>query len=244
MQAYGDLSLRSFTDLDILIRRQDFRPAYNLLTAAGYVPQFPVTGKREKWLLQSDIELRFTARDILLELHWEVTENFSLLDLTTEHLWQRLQTFHLNGRELRVLAPGHTILMLWLHGTAHRWEQLKWVADLAWLASACPAEEWSALLEEGNRLPPGMRERFLADMGNLSALARAALDHDRSKSFRDHVREAAERLFRPRAPDWMAVELPDRLYPLYCLFRPVRLLCKYSLLRLGALFSGRQGKNG
>jgi len=51
----------------------------------------------------------------------------------------------------------------------------------------------------------------------------------------DRVRGFARALFTPNAADWQLVRLPDRLYALYYLIRPLRLVAKYGARLLGAL---------
>ncbi len=51
--------------------------------------------------------------------------------------------------------------------------------------------------------------------------------------FQGHLRAAARWFLVPRVEDWTATDLPDALYPLYYIIRPLRLLAKYG----GRVFS-------
>jgi hypothetical protein len=50
---------------------------------------------------------------------------------------------------------------------------------------------------------------------------------------RDRVRYLAEVAFTPTMADWEAASLPDALFPLYYLFRPIRLLAGAGVHALG-----------
>ena len=52
---------------------------------------------------------------------------------------------------------------------------------------------------------------------------------------RDRMHDFARARFTPNAADWQLVRLPDRLYALYYLIRPLRLVAKYGARLLGAL---------
>ena len=47
LQVYGDLKLRSFVDLDVLVRRSDAARAGTLLAARGYRPHLQLSPAQE-----------------------------------------------------------------------------------------------------------------------------------------------------------------------------------------------------
>ncbi len=71
--AYGDLSLRQFGDLDILIHKRDLLRAKELLISQGY--QLKLTDAQEAAHIYSYYTLPFvrTNGKILVELHWALT---------------------------------------------------------------------------------------------------------------------------------------------------------------------------
>jgi hypothetical protein len=154
MQAYGDLALRHFTDIDILIHRQDFRPAYELLTAAGYDPVFPVTKMREKRLFKSDHHLFFRNQVNHLEVHWAITPRSHGYRIKPKHLWQQLHPIQLNRRKIRVLSTENTLLTLCIHWIRHQcwYWQLNWIVDIAHLIRACPDIDWLSLFSQAKRI--------------------------------------------------------------------------------------------
>ena len=176
VQAYDELPLRQFIDLDILIHPQDLRPAYDLLVAAGYRPLFPPGGGIAGRLARADYapsasdrvppmdarqlsywlrrlnHLAFSDQASTLEVHWAVAPRFLALTLEPECFWRGLRAARLNGREIRLLSPENSALVLCLHGARHRWYQLKEIADLAQLMRRCPELDWPALFDRGKEL--------------------------------------------------------------------------------------------
>jgi len=234
LEAYGDSSLRQYVDLDILIRRTDFRTAYQAMVEAGYTPQYQVDGKIEQWLVRSAIELEFEGKGGLqVEIHWDICERSSRFDLGEEKVWEHSHSVVMHGREVRTLSPADNLVMLWLHGFRHRWESLKLVADLLRMVRTCGEKDRNIILDACAKLPHPYRDRFMGDVENPRGLATAVFFPRSYQNAVDRFKDLASEVFIPKPTDWLAVDLPDRLYPLYYLIRPIRLALKYggSLLR-------------
>src|SRR5687767_6222367 len=106
LQAYGDLSLRRFIDLDIIVRRRDVARAGALLTSQGFSKPARLSASHEKFLLRRQHNLAF-ARDagrLSVELHWEVSPApFASLPMD-KSAWARAPSVTLYGAEVRCLA--------------------------------------------------------------------------------------------------------------------------------------------
>lgn len=262
LQAYGDLALRPYTDLDILIRARDFARAYDLLLQSGYEPASKIDPMQRELWLRTDNHFPFTRQGDGIELHWDVAPRGNTHPLPPEFWWRDTARVEVLGQEVRTLSPENTILFTCLHGAKHAWRQLKWAADLAHLYRACQQLDWLALLERakalgfhrqvclglilaedlaGLALPAALRERARAEPGAraLAEQARARLffagsppgllaDYGFYRCSRERLSHRLFFLFdlflAPKTPDWRTLELPARLYPLYYLFRPLRLL--------------------
>jgi hypothetical protein len=129
---YGNLALREFMDLDILVHRRDVSRAKGVLASMGYQARYPVTRAQEEILLQTQFEHIFTRDDgkVVVELHWELTERH-FLPFETERLWGRLETVSLGGKAVPTFSPEDMLLILCVHGAKHAWERLGWVCDVA-----------------------------------------------------------------------------------------------------------------
>ena len=148
VQAYGDLSLRRFIDLDIIVRRRDVARAGELLQSLGFAKPSGLTASHERFLLRRQHNLAFTGDGgkLIVELHWEVSPaSFASVPLG-DGAWERASTVTLIGGGVKCLAPEDLLLALSVHGTKHLWERLAWVSDVAALVNSQATLDWDFVL--------------------------------------------------------------------------------------------------
>lgn len=142
--AYGDLTLRRFLDLDIIVRRRDVPRARALLRSLGFGATGGLSPSQEDVLLRSQHNLAL-ARDggrLTVELHWDVAQRrFAAVPLT-ESVWARAVAVRVGGGEVKSLAPEDLLVALCVHGAKHFWERLAWVCDVAELLGSNPNLDW------------------------------------------------------------------------------------------------------
>jgi hypothetical protein len=145
---YGNIALRVFGDLDLLVRKPDAIRARDLLMAQGYQPETELTATEAEASIESGWAYHFVLRHArgwpLVELHWALSKRFRAFGLAPERLWERLQTVSLLGTPVRCFAPEDALLVLCQHGAKHEWAELRWVCDIAELVRAYPALDWDA----------------------------------------------------------------------------------------------------
>ena len=152
--AYGDLSLRQFVDLDIIVRRKDVLRSKELLVSRGYRPALQLSRVEEKVFVLSDFEnypLKDTTGSFEVELHWGVTRRLSIA-LDADRLHDCLIPVSVSGREIRTLRTEDLLLTLCVHGAVHFWERLAWVCDVAKLVAAHRSLEWERVLNQATAL--------------------------------------------------------------------------------------------
>lgn len=137
--AYGDLALRSFSDLDLLISPADFDQAKNALAEIAYRPSKPQTPAVERLWLKTGYECSFDgpAGKNLVELQWALLPRFYAVasaQFQFDDLWSRAGRVALGASDTAAvpcLAPEDSLLILSLHAAKHLWTRLIWVADIA-----------------------------------------------------------------------------------------------------------------
>lgn len=151
--AYGNLALRQFDDLDILVHTRDMLPARDLLIARGYQPLVQLSDRQAESYLRSQYVYPFISGDgsTIVELHHDIRPRYFAFHLDPERLWTRLERLPLGGREVLNLSSEDLLLMLCVHGANHCWERLAWICDLAELIRARPDLDWPLLLDEARR---------------------------------------------------------------------------------------------
>lgn len=133
LQAFNDLSLRHYSDLDILVMPKHFDESVKALSANGYVPLTNVSWLKRKLFFfthKKDIVLTSHDNRVHIELHWKLSGSHFSMPVEISRLWNRLEKLSLGGTEVNSLPFNDLFVYLCLHGSRHEWERLSWIADL------------------------------------------------------------------------------------------------------------------
>ena len=144
-QIYGDLGLRPFSDIDLLVRREQINEAESAVKEIGYEAEFAIPQQhRERWLRQQ-CELTFRrSGTIRLELHWDIAHPHFALETGVEEFWSRLGTVQVGDAVLPNLSQQDLLFLLIVHGTRHAWSRMMWLVDVAELLRQGPAIDWES----------------------------------------------------------------------------------------------------
>lgn len=135
---YGNIALRQFWDLDILVHPEDFIKAKDLLLSEGYMPWLNLSEEKYEALAKHDRvdhHCRFSKRNpkIHIELHWSMYPRNYPSRLETQSLFERAEPLVVSGHEILSFSPEDMLLFLCHHGTKHRWIRISWICDIAML---------------------------------------------------------------------------------------------------------------
>jgi hypothetical protein len=134
LQAYGDIKLRSFVDLDLLVRPRDAARASEVLAALGYRPHLRLSPAQERMLPRSECDRVFLreGRNLMLELHWAVAPPFFSVPVGAEEvLAERPMRLALCEGGVTTPAPALTLLLLSVNGAKDLWVALEPLAAVA-----------------------------------------------------------------------------------------------------------------
>lgn len=282
LNIYGDIKLRQFDDLDILVSPSDFlKTRQVLMTEGGYQRPTPspfLIPEQEIAHLHAEYEcsLMHATRKTLIDLHQNLTGGtFIWYPFDVQDLGAQLAPVSQTDG-LLTLSTEDLLLYLCTHGAKSLWQRLVWICDVAELVNGSPNLNWEQLLQKaqsvklermlllglqlahrvlGTALPTLVSERIDTDPA-VKALAqqveqrivagecgltqkftldvlwfqcRAIADPQEQvqyclRCFHRHGIVPIKRLFTPTKKDWIFIQLPKRLYGLYYLIRPARLL--------------------
>jgi hypothetical protein len=199
-QVYGDLRLRSFIDLDILIRRIDVPKVRQLLIENGYQPQLMMTEGKERAILRSECDEVFTgANGSVLEIHWAITPPFFSFQLKTDDLFARQTTIELLGRKVMALSPEDLLLILSVNGAKDMWNRLEFICRVAELLRRYPELNWDSAFVRSRELGAErmlLLGLFLAHFLMGATLPKEVLERvERSKILWSMGDQVCERLF-------------------------------------------------
>lgn len=135
---YGDLSLRESSDLDLLVHPATVPAARAALAQMGFLLRTGLHSAPDRLLMRWKSELQFTRSapgnpfETHIDLHWNIVPAYYPFRLCADDLASRAVAEVRCGHAWLLAAPEDTLLFLCIHGAKHYWEQLRWVADIAW----------------------------------------------------------------------------------------------------------------
>lgn len=150
---YGNLALREFDDLDILLHKRDILKAKDLLTSVGYQPcGIHWTRAQETNQLRWGCEYAFVHKDdtTIVDLHWEIIPRDFPFPIDPEYLWQHVNCTSLAGVTVTTLSPEAMVLVLCVHGSKHLWERLAWICDVSELIRVNEHLDWEWVIEQAS----------------------------------------------------------------------------------------------
>ena len=152
---YGDVALREFGDLDILLRPRDVLRAKALLQARGYVPEYPLEPAVEAAFLRSSAQYHLVMvheERGMVELHWKTDPDFQVERIADERWWSSLQRAPFGEGTVRRFSPEETLLILCVHGSKHYWNALGWLVDVAEWLRQHPRTDWGWIAQGAQSL--------------------------------------------------------------------------------------------
>lgn len=146
LQAYGNLSLREFTDLDLLVLPQDVPSASAVLLREGYRLLLSASGHEANLLRSENRQLDFIndASGTAVDLHWALLHTMFPYQLETDRLFTSAKTACLDGNAFLTLSSENLLLYLCAHGTKHCWIHLRSLCDVACHLRSAGDLDWEA----------------------------------------------------------------------------------------------------
>jgi hypothetical protein len=127
---YGDLSLRTCGDLDILVSIDDLEKVDKILQDQGYLKDNYINKLWNDWRWRNHhIEYIHPKNRVNIEIHWRLNP-FPGKGPSFEELWLRKRESSLTSYPIYYLGREDLFLFLVSHGARHGWFRLRWLADI------------------------------------------------------------------------------------------------------------------
>lgn len=163
---YGDLSLRTSSDLDLLVPLEDLDQVGDLLESMGYIKDEYIRTVLNDWKWRHHHFVYIhEERHIKVEVHWRLNPA-PATGPSFDEMWRRRRISALS--HYPVAYPGQEDLFFFLvtHGTRSGWSRLRWIDDIArMMRQGLDMEATLSLLRRHQALPQGGAGLILA--GNL-----------------------------------------------------------------------------
>jgi hypothetical protein len=221
IQAYGNIALREFDDLDVIVSQKQMAQAHEVMLSLGYRAKFP-------WILPApgltDIPGEYNyfdePRRILVELHTEFTLRHFPVVPHLEDFSRRLVSASLSGHDIATFSPEDALPVLCIHGAKDFWERLSWVADLSELIRSHPGLDWDRTFRVSESLKAG--RMFHLGLALALGLLNAPLPVEVAARVRQDSAAAALAASissRLVSPDWTELDAAAR-FRFRCLMLP------------------------
>jgi hypothetical protein len=144
--AYGNLVLRQFSDLDLLVPKHDGLRARALLLAHRY-----------RLLRGYGWEASFVdeTKRVCVDLHDHIVPPYIPLPLDFAHLWAHREPVSLASTLVPTLSIEHTLLVLCVQAAKDAWDSrltLAKICDIAALLRVHPQMDWTRVRQEASRV--------------------------------------------------------------------------------------------
>lgn len=125
---YGDISLRTSKDLDILIQITDLKRADEILVILGYEKEEEIPFAKWKWM-NHHVTYFHPQKGIEIEVHWRIHPYPTKVPNFNE-LWERKRISEITSYPVYYLGVDDLFLFLVEHGARHAWFRLRWLVDI------------------------------------------------------------------------------------------------------------------
>jgi hypothetical protein len=180
---YGDIGLRPMSDVDLIIREDDWPKVCKVLKSLNYhsVGQEFATlpPKLTRYDIQSHVQC-VSPMETCLEFQFDLfTMGIGMLDM--DGVWERSREVVISGRAVRVPGPEDQLLHLLIHANRHGCSRLKWLVDIAEYLRQCEDIDWNLLEMIARREKVGaviyMTIRHIEHLLGIDLVPRAVLEH-------------------------------------------------------------------
>lgn len=137
-QLFGDIALRIYGDLDLLIRECDAATVTRIMADQGYRASAMSLGWERSFV---------RANGDSVDVHWSIAEKIHQFPLTADELWARRATTTLAGTPVPTLCPQDMLLTICFNGLTEDWQRCDRIADVAALMRANGAIDWPEFLD-------------------------------------------------------------------------------------------------
>ncbi len=151
-ELYGDLSLREYNDIDLIVERRQVAQAESVLGSLGYRATHGSSMFRDAFVsYQRQFAFVRETPSLAVDLHWDFTASHIPFPLSPAEIWSNLEEADIGPRRVPTLGRNNLALFLAGHGAKEGWRCLGWVSDFAMFIEKHPDLNWDHLLAQAQR---------------------------------------------------------------------------------------------
>lgn len=129
--AYGDITLRQYSDLDIFINKDDAYKVQDIMLKNGYKRNLELKPSQEKTWFKYAHDIGFINNcDVLIECHWSMLNTDHPVSLSNMDFLNDTSTLLINNTQIPIISNEKFFVYLCIHGSKHLFERIEWVVDI------------------------------------------------------------------------------------------------------------------
>lgn len=130
---YGNINLRAFGDIDILIEQKDIEQTFTILTSLGFTLTPEIHKDCLINYLKSEACLYFSRTNdgLKIDLQSDLTNKYALVPYSCEAIKQTTLQHTISGKAFQGLSHEDTLINLCVHSASHSWQMLEYITSTA-----------------------------------------------------------------------------------------------------------------
>ena len=109
---YGDVALRQFIDLDILVSLREFDAARDTMALLGYAPEHAMSATRARRFSSTGHEESFVSQTARVELQWRLADAYYGAKVSFDDMWPGRRSMTFAGTDVMTLGAEDLLLAL------------------------------------------------------------------------------------------------------------------------------------
>ncbi len=187
LQLYGDLALREYADIDIIVPPGHLEQAEEVLARRGYRNTQGDRAFRDAFL-RHQRQYAFTRQGAAasIDLHWDFCGQRLPFPVRPSEIWPALTRVVIGGTPVPTIGGEELALLLAGHGTKEAWYSVGWICDFAMVVERMRKLDWSTIHARARRNGSGVSILLACALAEtllqvpVPAALAAALDRERS----------------------------------------------------------------
>lgn len=128
--AYGDITLRQYVDLDVLVEKEEIFKIENLLKNK-YKRALKLTSSQEDTWFKYAHDLGLIHENgVNIEVHWLMFDSNHPINLSKIDFFKESVKTKINNVNINTISNEKFLVYLCIHGSKHLYERIEWVCDI------------------------------------------------------------------------------------------------------------------
>lgn len=191
--AYGDITLRQYSDLDILLRKDDIYTIYNLLKK-DYTRNLELKPLQEEiWFKYAhDLGLTNNKNGVHIEFHWSMLDTDHPISLKNIDFFKDMDIVDIKNRKVNIISNEKFLIYLCIHGAKHLFERIEWVIDIDRFIRAQKLD-WNKILKIVEK--DNSKKFFILGLYKSNILYDTPIPKEFRKYFDDDIKSVSNHIF-------------------------------------------------